>query len=54
MTTVCLVRQHTEQGAADHGLRPSRGGDHCTHGLRSTKSTLLNEQDTLDGDEAEA
>ena len=36
------------------GCDTGLGGDHCAHGLRSTKSTLLNEEGALDGDEAEA
>ncbi|OKO86009.1 hypothetical protein AC629_17470 [Bradyrhizobium sp. NAS80.1] len=30
------------------------GGDHCTHGFRSTASTLLNEEGAFDGDVMEA
>lgn len=33
------VRQHTEQGAADYGLRYRPDGDHRAHGFRSTAST---------------
>ena len=36
------------------GCDTGPGGDRCAHGLRSTKSTLLNEEGALDGDEAEA
>jgi hypothetical protein len=44
---------NTLKGAADHGPRywPR---DHCAHGLRSTASTLLNEEGAFDGDIVEA
>ena len=36
------------------GCDTGLGGDHCAHGLRSTASTLLNEEGAVDGDEVEA
>jgi hypothetical protein len=48
------VRQHTEQGAADMGCDTGPGGDHCAHGIRSTASTMLNEEGAFDGDVMEA
>jgi hypothetical protein len=43
------VRQHTEQGAAEYGLRYRPGGDHRAHGFRSTASTPLNEDGAFHG-----
>lgn len=36
------------------GCDTGPGGDHYAHGLRSTASTLLNEEGAFDGDEMEA
>ena len=36
------------------GCDTSPGDDHCAHGLRSTASTLLNEEGAFDGDVVEA
>ena len=47
------VRQHTEQGAAEYGLRYRPGGDHRAHGFRSTASTPLNEDGAFHGHVAE-
>jgi hypothetical protein len=43
------VRQHTEQGAAEYGLRYRPDGDHRAHGFRSTASTPLNEDGAFHG-----
>jgi integrase len=36
------------------GCDTGPGGDHCAHGLRSTASTLLNEEGAFDGNIVEA
>ena len=36
------------------GRATGPGGDYCAHGLRSTVSTLLNEEGAFDGDVVEA
>ena len=36
------------------GYDTGPGGDHCAHGLRSTASTLLNEEGAFDGNIVEA